>query len=342
MEGSRPSLQPVTRSLIRRQGECQREAGLLIRAEYGSFENYMTKLELIDIDQPQSPLLIDFYSLYERNFPLAEEREPLLGFDTVLAFNKNAQVQTSFGPLYEAITIVRECGGQTVIAAVNYTVMSFPGDQRAVLGFDGSCHLNFICVDKMLRGVGVATALLDYVETRVAAVVAKETGAAAPRVFITCELNNPVRMTAEQIETDAAAALICPLERQHWWSQRGFDRLDFAYEQPPLSAWHKPCTYVDLYVHVPTGPNFNGRSMQTAPLVEHLRRFFFGCVGKFQVDMMRNEQWLRQKRDLEMLDRVRVHQSNFVQGHRRMSLTALPSAPKTSAARIGAADRSNT
>ena len=217
-------------------------------------------------------------------------------------------MQTHSGPFYEAITIVRGHGGQKVVAAANYTIMSYPGRQRAVVGFDGSCQLNFICVDKTLRGVGLAQALLSHINAKITDVVSSETGVAAPRIFITCELNNPARMTAEQIETDAAAALLDPLQRKQWWSNRDFARLDFPYEQPPLSAQHQPCAYIDCYLRIPDDDMRNIRSFKTAPLLEHLRRFFFCCVGKFEIDMTRNEQWLRQQKYLEERDVIPILQ----------------------------------
>jgi ribosomal protein S18 acetylase RimI-like enzyme len=299
-------LLPTTRALIDQQRKRQLAARSRIKAAHGSLKSYISKLEFIDIDRSRSPLLQDFYALYEKAFSLAEEREPLSGFETVLAFNQHAQVQAGFGPFYEAITIVRDY--KTVIAAANYTIMSYRSPQRARIGFDGSCQLNFICVDKTVRGVGLARALLNHVDTRISDVVSSETAAAAPRVFITCEQNNPARMTQKQIETDAAAALIDPLERTRWWSKLEFSRLDFPYEQPPLSVQHQPCAYIDYYVRIPNEDMGSRRSFQTRPLLEHLRRFFFVCVGKFDIDMTRNEEWLRQKKYLEEREHVPVHQ----------------------------------
>ncbi len=298
------TLSPAARKLIERQ---MREEGAFrerLIAAYGSAACYLGSLGLLNIDEPKSHFLPGFYALYEKTFPLAEEREPIKGFDAVLAFNKDAAVQSGFGPLYEAIAIARERGTGKTIAAANYVIMSYPAGQHAGLDFDASCHLNFVCVDAEVRGAGLARSLLDYVDRRVVEVVFRETGVKAPRVFLTCEQNNPDRMTREQIETDAAAALIDPLERTRWWSRRGYGRLDFQYEQPPLSPERASCKYIDFFVRIPGTGEF--QSFPAQPLLEHLRRFFFVSVGKFAAGMSQNEVWVRQRKLLEAREQVPV------------------------------------
>ena len=122
--------------------EYQRAARARITVTHGSIESYISELLFIDIDRPRSASLPDFYALYSKTFALAEEREPLLGFETVLAFNRQPRAQADAGPFYEAITIMREPDEGGVVAAANYTIMSYPGRQPA-FGYDGSCQLNF-------------------------------------------------------------------------------------------------------------------------------------------------------------------------------------------------------
>jgi len=299
-------LSPATLNLIERQMRKERSFRERLIGAYGSTASYLGSLELSDIDKPQSHFLPCFYALYEKTFPLTEEREPIEGFNAVLAFNKDADVQSGFGPLYEAITIARERGTGKTVAAANYAIMSYPAGQHAGLDFDASCHLNFVCVDAEVRGAGLAQLLLDYVDRRVVEVVSRETGVKAPRVFLTCEQNNPDRMTREQIETDAAAALIDPLQRTRWWSRRGYGRLDFQYEQPPLSPEHTPCKYIDFFVRVPGTGAKEFQSFPAQPLLEHLRRFFFVSVGKLAAGMSQNEVWVRQRKLLEAREQVPV------------------------------------
>ena len=271
-----------------------------IGRDYGSIEAYRATLEFIDIGSPDCPRLADFYALYESVFALAEEREPLSGFVTALAFNRDNRAQALVGPFFETISVLRDPETEKVLGAASCTILSYPEKQGgAAAFFDASCHVNFLCVDKAVRGIGLGDTLLWHVDHRVRQVAAAATGVPTPRYFVTCEINNQTRMTPAQIETDTAAALIDPAERLRWWTKRNFARLDFPYDQPPLSAQHLPCTYVDCYARIGDGSGPEISFLPAAPLLEHLRRFFLASVGKLAIDMARNAQWQRQKRYLE-------------------------------------------
>jgi hypothetical protein len=41
-------------------------------------------------------------------------------------------------------------------------------------------------------------------------------------------------------------------------------------------------------------------------LREHLRRYFFVSVGKFEIDMSGNAQWLQQERELRKLQSISI------------------------------------
>jgi hypothetical protein len=122
---------------------------------------------------------------------------------------------------------------------------------------------------------------------------------AGNKFFITCEQNNPSRMSAEQLQEDFEAGGIVPAARLKWWQKKGYRRLDFRYEQPPLYPGADPCTYLDYYARVSDESRSGIDSTASAILLEHLRRFFFVSVGKFAFDMSNNSQWLQQKRELE-------------------------------------------
>jgi hypothetical protein len=125
--------------------------------------------------------------------------------------------------------------------------------------------------------------------------VAGKTEASAPLTFVTIEQNNPARMTPEQRRADLEAAGIEPDRRLRWWANKGYRRLDFPYQQPPLSPDVEACAYLDYYARVPGDPDRRLRSLPADILAEHLRRFFFVSVGKFAGDMGSNPEWLRQK-----------------------------------------------
>ena len=96
-------LSAETRTLIDAQRARQEHTRQKIVSAYGSIAGYLGATVTEVIEEPSPDLLKPFYALYERSFPLAEEREPLSGFTSVLAFNTNQQVQGLFGPIREAV-----------------------------------------------------------------------------------------------------------------------------------------------------------------------------------------------------------------------------------------------
>lgn len=300
------ALSATTRSRIEEQIAGQTAGREKIIEHCGSIASFLDGLSIEVIDTPSSPLLQPFYALYERCFPLEEEREPLEGFKTVLAFNTDDDVQGLYGPIHEFVLVVRVPGSDTCVAAANFAVHAYPEPQRAPGGFDGSCQLNFLCVEPSLRAIGLGQFVLGEVDRIVRRTLANRTGRAAPRYFTTIEQNNPLRMSGEQIEEDAAAALIDPYDRLRWWSRRGYRKLDFSYVQPPLSLAHEPCLYIDYYVRFSNQADAASGTLDAAVLLEHLRRFFFVSVGKFEIDMARNPQWISQRAALERVDTVAV------------------------------------
>src|ERR1700744_5549280 len=105
-------------------------------------QNGPAGITLTDILLPDDPLLPDFYDLYGRVFTLAEEREPIEGFRTVLRLTAGEQVQRDYGPISERITVARDASGK-VIGATNYVFYGYGGAWDRY-GTAASCQLNFI------------------------------------------------------------------------------------------------------------------------------------------------------------------------------------------------------
>src|SRR5262249_10847017 len=133
---------------------------------------------------------------------------------------------------------------------------------------------------------------------------AREHQAAGAPSFVTCEQNNPDRMTHEQLDEDLKAALIDPRERMAWWRRRGYRKLGFDYCQPPLSPDHEACTYIDYFVRFSGSETHD--SLPAGVLLEHLRRFFYVSVGKFERDMDEEPNWMRQRDQLAKAREVKV------------------------------------
>jgi GNAT superfamily N-acetyltransferase len=255
----------------------------------------MTAFSFTTFAAPDETLLEKFYDLYGRVFTLPEEREPVDGFATVLALNGDVTVQRDFGPLEERITLATDADGR-VLGATNYILYAYPD---SAFDYAASCQLNFICVDDMARGRGIAGQLLKKLEEDVKHYAGMKAPLRPQAAFITCEQNDPALMTPQQLADDKAASGIDAQARLAWWVHRDYHRLDFRYRQPPLNPGQEACEYLNYYVHfVPNGAA--PHRLPAALLKDHLRRFFFVSVGKLEVDMESNPQW-RQQRDL--LDR---------------------------------------
>lgn len=252
-------------------------------------------LDLIDITQPDDPRLPAFYQLYGKVFTLPEEREPIEGFQTVLHLTADPAIARDFGPISERITIALDSTSGNVVGATNYIFYGY-GDAWRKYGFAASCQLNFICVDQEQRARGTAALLLRDLDEKLAAFSRANVRDVTGDLFITCEQNNPRRMTEAQLAADSQASGIDPYDRLAWWVRRGYRRLDFAYRQPPLNPGQEPCDYLDYYVRFPNGEA--PLSLPAPILAEHLRRFFFVSVGKLQIDMNANREWTMQRDDL--------------------------------------------
>jgi GNAT superfamily N-acetyltransferase len=279
------SVQDVLRQHRARCAEKIRQ----IRTTYGSTEAYRKTLGLETIDRPHDTGLEEFHRLYRSVFTLEDESEPIEGFAKVLSFNWNAHIQRDLGPFIEPIFVLRDPADGTLAGAANFVIYAYPG-RREAFTFDASCQLNFLLVRDDLRGLGIALDLMDYMEAEIAKFARQHCG--THRTFTTIELNDPSRMTAEQIDADARAALIDPADRTAWWHKRGFRRLELPYVQPPLSADVEACTYLDYYIRCVAPADAQINAIPSAILQEHLRRFFTVSVGKFATDMEQNPEWL--------------------------------------------------
>ncbi len=261
----------------------------------------LSGLELYDITRPDDPRLEEFYALYGKVFTLPEEREPIDGFRTVLRLTADPGIARDFGPISERITVAVDPATGKVAGATNYVFYGY-GDAWKEYGFAASCQLNFICVDQDRRARGIAALLLRDLEEKLAA-FAQDTVPGSPgNLFITCEQNNPRAMTAEQLTTDLQASGMDPYDRLAWWVRRGYRKLDFAYRQPPLNPGQAPCDYLDYHVRFPDGAT--PATLPAAILAEHLRRFFFVSVGKQEIDMNANREWIAQRDHLAARDTV--------------------------------------
>jgi hypothetical protein len=74
-----------------------------------------------------------------------------------------------------------------------------------------------------------------------------EADSAAMPPLIFSEVNNPLRMTSQEIAQDTLHSGVDPYRRYRFWRSKGFAPLDFTYVQPPLRAGAESVRYLDLF-----------------------------------------------------------------------------------------------
>ena len=258
-----------------------------VESNFGSISNFLGTLQFEKISDSAHASFQEFYDLYKSIFTLSDESESMDGFATVLDLNNRVEIQNNFGPFEEEIFAIRDPRSSQIIAAANFVKYAFPNNSE--LAYDGSCQLNFILVHKDSRGLGIADILLDKIESEMIAYTALY--ANGHNFFITCEQNNPDKMSPKEISDDVHAALIDPIKRMAWWRRHGYKKLDFPYIQPALGTSSAPCNYLDYYIKICSDES-NPQTISSSILLEHLRRFMFVSIGKFEVDMSKDSSWM--------------------------------------------------
>lgn len=287
---------------LKRQRARQEAFRAQVADAKGSSSGYLRGLKLGDITTGDDKRIEAFYALYSTVFTLEEEREPIEGFRAVLDLNSDGRVAKDFAPLREQVTVAQDPSGR-IVGAANYILYAHSPNAVSQYGFGVSAQLNFLCVDRNYRGAGIAQHLLEDLYRKVGQFAAEHGRPGSG--FITCEQNNPARMTAEQLKEDMAGALIDPYERMRWWRARGFARLAFDYCQPALNPGQEPCRYIDFFVRF-VGDTGALQALPTPLLIEHLRRYIFVSIGKFERDMSQDPTWVHQREVLAALSEVAI------------------------------------
>ncbi|WPH04517.1 GNAT family N-acetyltransferase [Acrodontium crateriforme] len=262
-----------------------------ICAIYGSKVAYRKTLVVERIERSDDPRLTEFYQLYLSNFTLEHEQESLEGFAKVLDFNWDSKIQRDYGPFFEPIILLRDPANNELVGAADFALYAYPIQSSEYSGIDASCQLNFLVVRDTLRGVGIAFDLLNHVEMELLQFANQHTGQSPHKVFTTIEMNNPRRMTAEQLDEDATAALMDPNDRTIWWQKQGFYRLDLPYVQPALAPGGEACRYLDFFIRSKFSTEESPKEIPSFVIQEHVRRFFYVSVGKFETPMDDNVEW---------------------------------------------------
>jgi hypothetical protein len=224
-----------------------------------------------EITEADDPRFAELYALYERMFPLPAEREPPEAFFEVLALNRHAEVQRVLGPWHEAVLAVHAGHGGPVVGGHVYGVTTSRAHRE--LGCIASVQAIYTFFDPSVRGRTPMSKIEQELQARALRAVG-HTGAPAIPPLIFVEVNNPLRMTAQQIADDTAHAGIDPYRRYRHWLSSGLRPLELSYVQPPLRAGGDAVRYLDLFC------NSRLASVPGAVILNHLRAFISIAVLK--------------------------------------------------------------
>jgi|GEM_PF-2434522 len=213
-------------------------------------KEYQSKLKVHVISDCSDPKNADImrrmYGLYERVFPLEEEREEL---DKLLKINT---VKTSDAPSLEQWIVLEDQKGE-IVGARNVMNLSAAKDPKVAAVIDGTQSLVYSFVDPRVRSLGLGDMTLRIAEEEgrrfVAGTFGKDRDPATVDLLQVAEQNAPLNMSIESILVDTEGAKTDQFWRRHYYESMGFREVDFNYVQLPLEPREDggcPCEDLNL------------------------------------------------------------------------------------------------
>ena len=237
-------------------------------------------LELRAAIDPADPLLEVFFAGYDQAFVLPSEKEEIDGFRDCLALNLPPAYQplaARHGPFREFVAVAVDTtdAAETVVGGANlfcYPLCMATGVDLLAM------NLNYIFVPPTQRRRGYFGRILRACEALarrafVASDGAPDTAGLPLAMFL--ELNDPLRLDADDYARDTAHAGLDQLQRIAIWVRAGTRIINFPYVQPPLSATQAADRNLLLAVR-----GIDARQLSACLLREHLSRFFAISVLK--------------------------------------------------------------
>ncbi len=245
------------------------------------------------ISSPDDPKLVDFYTAYDLAFILEDEKETFEGFQACLALNDGAEftrLSALYAPYREMVLLLTEGEHDDVLGGANFIAFAHTGE-------DGTkfltVSLSYIFIAREHRRRRLFSHLVARVGEESVAAFRWPKGEAPSDMLIFLEMNDPLRMPAEDYVRDSEHAGLDQIDRMRIWHRMGAKLLDITYVQPPLSASQAPNDALLMGVVGASKP-----ALPACLLARHMRCFFGVTVLK-GADPMRNPSARKQ---LEALD----------------------------------------
>jgi hypothetical protein len=154
-------------------------------------------------------------------------------------------MQARFGPWREFVTAIREGDNGPLVGGNIFGVTT--SRAHVAFGCQASIQGIYLFLVPEARGQGAVADARPYMESQALAAFGLDArrGRLPPLIFL--EVNNPMRMTAAEIEQDTASSGFNPYQRYAFWKRNGYAPLAFRYVQPPLRPGASPVRYLDLF-----------------------------------------------------------------------------------------------
>ncbi len=278
-------------------------------------QTFQNSLKITIIDNPaigdSTRLMTRMYSLYEKIFPIAEEREELAKLLSLMEKNHDKQLQASGAPFREQWIVVQHPATGEVIAARNVITFSAVKDKAVSKEVDGTQHLIYGFVDPRFRSMGLGDFTMGIAEDEARKFLAKtykDRSAGNMDIVQISEQNAPLLMSMESMLVDTAGAKTDQFWRREYYESLGFRELAFDYIQLPLEPRADggvPSDELNLITRGVPAPE-GGRGLKTV-MTEipansvrfHLYNFFDRSVAAGQYDVEADPDWIKQSSALE-------------------------------------------
>lgn len=185
------------------------------------------------------------YAIYADMFPLADEREPPDAFYEILALNERTDIQTRLGPWREIVATARLWDGGPIVGGHVFGVTTSAA--HIEFGCLASVQAIYTFLEDAARGLATIEEMKTYMARTARHIFGFTANEATRPPLIFFEVNNPLRMTPDEVASDTARSGLDPHRRYMFWRRCGFAPLDFAYVQPRLRPDAEPVRYLDLF-----------------------------------------------------------------------------------------------
>jgi len=185
------------------------------------------------------------YAIYAEMFPLPDEREPPEAFFEIHDLNQNADIQRKLGPGREIVAAIRLWQGGPLVGGHVFGITTSAA--HMAFGCRASIQAIYTFLEPGARGKGPIPDMKTYMCDQALATFGFDPvrGGMPPMMFF--EVNNPKRMTQQEIEEDTKRSGLDPHRRYMLWKRNGFAPLQFPYVQPRLRPDVDPVRYLDLF-----------------------------------------------------------------------------------------------